>query len=415
MQHESSRSGSNAAALIQPTFTMTSPQRDPPSFAGLRGDDVEEWLDSYNRVSSFNRWDDAYKLIEVPFRLTKVAKTWFFNHREDFTDWDKFTSDLRRIFGTSSTGAEAAKKKLNERVQHPMETYTSYIEDVLALCRRVDGSMSEEDRVRHILKGITPFAFQALAVQNHSRVQDVIAACKRLEDLQSLRVQPAMWGEGFSKDFDLRAMIRQIIREELGHISHDVPDNHPQPLGTTVHAALQESSVPGLRDLIRDELAAIKSDPPCKAEHSCASPAASASTLPQVLQTSTPLTHVGSSCAHVAPISAVPSTPQSYSIWRPSRPVCYYCGIRGHISRFCRRRQQDERYSYTMNARRDSSPRRYGQPLFPPATRRSSPPPDSYGPPRTQHSPRRRSPSPYRRSSSPLRPASHVADRFSEN
>ncbi|KAH8031031.1 hypothetical protein HPB51_012719 [Rhipicephalus microplus] len=29
--------------------------------------------------------------------------------------------------------------------------------------------------------------------------------------------------------------------------------------------------------------------------------------------------------------------------WRSSRPVCYYCGYRGHISRFCRKRQQDER------------------------------------------------------------------------
>lgn len=64
----------------------------------------------------------------------------------------------------------------------------SYIEDVLALCRRVDGSMSEEDLVRHVRKGIAPFAFQALALQNHSRVQDVIAKCKRLEDLKSMRV-----------------------------------------------------------------------------------------------------------------------------------------------------------------------------------------------------------------------------------
>lgn len=79
----------------------------------------------------------------------------------------------------------------------------SYIEDVLALCRRGDGSMSEEDPVRHVRTGIAPFAFQALALQNHSRVQDVIAKCKRLEDLKSMRVQPAMWGEGLSKDLDL--------------------------------------------------------------------------------------------------------------------------------------------------------------------------------------------------------------------
>lgn len=231
----------------------------------------------------------------------------------------------------------------------------SYIENLLALCRRVDGSMSEEDPVPHVRKGIAPFAFQALALQNDSRVQDVIAKCKRLEDLQSMRVQPAMWGEGFSKDLDLRAMIRLIIREELeGHVSHNFPHNSHQPPSTTAHVAPHESLVPGLRDLNRDEPAVIKSDPLYKAEHSCTSPAASASTLPQIMQASTPLTHVGRSCVDVAHISAVSSTPHSYSLWRPLRPVCYYCGIRGHISRFCRRCQQDERYIYNINSHRDT-------------------------------------------------------------
>lgn len=118
----SSRSGSNAAAPIQLTGAITSPQHDPPSIAGLHGDDVEEWLDCYNLVSSLNRWDDSYKLLEVSLHQTKEAETYFFIHRENFTDWDKFTTDLNRIFGTSATRAEAAKTKLHERVLHSMET-----------------------------------------------------------------------------------------------------------------------------------------------------------------------------------------------------------------------------------------------------------------------------------------------------
>lgn len=150
-------------------------------------------------------------------------------------------------------------------------------------------------------------------------------------------------------------MIRLIICEELeGQVSHNFPHNSHQPSSTTVHVAPQESLVPGLRDLNIDEPAVIKSDPLYKAEHSCTSPAASVSTLPQIMQASMPLTHVGRSCADVAHISAVSSTPQSYSLWRPLRPLCYYCGIRGHISCFGRRCQQDERYSYIMNSHRDT-------------------------------------------------------------
>lgn len=144
--------GAAPASPPATAWTITSRQRDPQIFAGLRGDDVEDWLDNYNRVSSFNRWDDKLKLLNVVFYLTDVAKTWFLNHEEDLADWAQFTAQLRQIFGTSTSRLEAAKKKLDERVQHPAESYTSYIEDVLALCRRVNRDMSECDRVKHILK-----------------------------------------------------------------------------------------------------------------------------------------------------------------------------------------------------------------------------------------------------------------------
>lgn len=290
MQQETTLGSTSTAP---PSWTITSRQRDPQVFAGLRGEDVEDWIDNYNRVSSYNRWDDSLKLLNVVFYLADVAKTWFLNHEDTLTDWTCFTNQLRQIFGTASTRSETAKKKLNERVQHPDETYTSYIEDVLALCRRVSASMSEEERVRHILKGIAPFAFQALVVQNTSRVQDVITTCQRIDELQSLRLQPAMWGERFPKDVDLRAMIRSIVREELhGHTSQNLPGTHHQPLSTTMQAAVpRESFVPGLRDLVKEELAAITCASPYKAEPSYVPAAPPVSPVPHVAHTSTTLPH----------------------------------------------------------------------------------------------------------------------------
>lgn len=79
-------------------------------------------------------------------------------------------------------------------MQQPQETYTSYIEDVLALCRRGNKGMSEADRVLHILKGIPQFAFTAVDLQNPTTVSDVTATCQRLNDLQSVRVQSATPG-----------------------------------------------------------------------------------------------------------------------------------------------------------------------------------------------------------------------------
>lgn len=91
-------------------------QRDPPSCAGLRGEDIEEWLDSYERVSAFNRWDDRAKLQNVSWSLDKAAKTWFLNNEHRIAEWPDFTGQIRQKFGSSAARSDAAKKQLGDRV-----------------------------------------------------------------------------------------------------------------------------------------------------------------------------------------------------------------------------------------------------------------------------------------------------------
>lgn len=394
------------ASTTTPAWMVTSRQREPPSFSGLPGDDVQNWIENYHLVSTFNQWDDSLKLLNVSWSLNEVAKTWFYNNREQFTDWERFTTELRRIFGRACTRSEAAKRKLEDRIQQPGESYTSYIEDVLALCRRANKDMTEEDLVRQILKGISLFAFNALAVQNPTSVREVIATCQRLEELQSLRVQPTTVDTKSYPDADLRALIRSIIREELS----GQPSLH--------YAGGQQSPVPGLRGMVREELASVTCDrsptrdiapEPPHADPSRPPPSAPAVPLaPPLQQTYHP---------HLAPLSPVAAPPVYYSAWRQPRPTCYYCGIRGHISRFCRKRQQDERRAYLEFSRGDR--RQFYDPYhqsFPYSPRRFfSPPPDSSD--HQSNSPpfRRRSPSPRRRSTSPLRPASRLPEHHPEN
>lgn len=112
------------------------------------------------------------------------------------------------MFGSSAARSDIAKKKLEERVQHPCETY---IEDVVALCRKVNKDMIEADRVRHILKGISQFAFTAPALPNP--VSNVRTTCQRLDGLQSIRLRQDTVTRHVG-DEDLRALIRELIREE---------------------------------------------------------------------------------------------------------------------------------------------------------------------------------------------------------
>ncbi|XP_049268850.1 uncharacterized protein LOC125757361, partial [Rhipicephalus sanguineus] len=331
---------SDTAGPLQPpppALPITNRLRDPPVFSGLRGDDVEDWIQNYDLVSDLNRWDNPQKLRNVPFYLSDVAKTWYWNHHPDLPDWDTFAQHLRQIFGAPTVRAEAAKKKLAERIQLPGESYTSYIEDVLALCKRVNATMSPTDQIRHIIKGINTVAFNALATQNPVTTQDVITICQRLEELQTLRLCYDATDIRLPATLDLRTLIRDIVREELhGRCSSCATETLP-------------SAQTGLRDIIRQEIAAASrltcSDGPCARQaptYAEVAALSAATTVPGP----TPGDH-----ASVASLSPPARAQPYYTAPRPPRPICYYCGYRGHISRFCRRRQQDEQRGYVPDER----------------------------------------------------------------
>ncbi|XP_075722244.1 uncharacterized protein LOC142765309 isoform X2 [Rhipicephalus microplus] len=94
------------------------PPGEPPIISGLPGENVEDWLDNYDRISVYNNWNEASNLARIQFYVSQVAKTWFLTHESDFRDWSSFKDELRRIFGTPTVRSEVAQKKLAERVQH---------------------------------------------------------------------------------------------------------------------------------------------------------------------------------------------------------------------------------------------------------------------------------------------------------
>lgn len=117
------REGAQNTAASAPAWMVTCRQREPAFFADLRGDDVEEWLEQYNRVSQFSGWNDIFKLQTVRFYLTMVAETWYLNNQGGISDWADFTEQLRRIFGTPSARSDGAKRALEARWQRSDETY----------------------------------------------------------------------------------------------------------------------------------------------------------------------------------------------------------------------------------------------------------------------------------------------------
>lgn len=221
-----SRDGEDQRPVGAPGPANTVQQlRDARPFGGKLGEDVEEWLVHYKRVSAYNKWDRAAQLSNVVFFLTDTALVWFDNNEETLTTWDRFVTEIKERFGDSATKKKRAEQTLLQRAQVPGETCLTFIEEVIKLCRMVDSRMPEEDKVGHILKGIAEDVYNFLITkENLASVADVIRHCRTFEQLKTRRIIPKFGRlanvtnvASIADDhaLDLASTIRQIVREEL--------------------------------------------------------------------------------------------------------------------------------------------------------------------------------------------------------
>lgn len=362
-------------------------QRDPPPFSGTADEDVNDWLAQYHRVSSHNGWDETAKLANVVFFLKGTALQWFENHETTLTSWSTFSDHIAKLFGRPSQRKHYALQRLSTRAQLPGETCTSYIEDVLFLCRRVDVAMTEADKVNHVMKGVADDIFNFLAPKSPKTVAELVEECGQFEEMRNRRVSsgfqrlPQTLATSSPCDTQsLLDLVRQVIAEEIQSFMCATPAVRPQLSSQLPDPALPVSSTEAM------------SYPPNV-------PSTSRPTYAQVcaLRPWQPPPQYMPRRFSPQPVSDVcpPYTNSSRTnIWRTpdGRPICYYCRSPGHILRYCRRRPAPPPLEPEPSAR-FPNPRSF---------RRQSATDNEAGTSRS------RSPSPYprrRRSSSPLLPA----------
>ncbi|XP_077486685.1 uncharacterized protein LOC144097970 [Amblyomma americanum] len=167
------------------------PPCDPGTFSGTDDSDVDDWIILYERVSNYNRWDPTLMLANVIFYLNGTARVCYETHEEELTSWDTFKEKLKTLFGRPDDRQLAAKKQLATRAQSSTESYVAYIQDILALCHKVDASMSETDKVGHVLKGIADDAFHLLVCKDCTSIDSIMNECRRFEQVKGRRISPS--------------------------------------------------------------------------------------------------------------------------------------------------------------------------------------------------------------------------------
>ncbi|GBM68585.1 hypothetical protein AVEN_15269-1 [Araneus ventricosus] len=315
----------DTSSQTSPGFPLIQPVRTPSTFHGEGGENPTAWLKEYERIAKFNRWDDTMCLANAYFFLNATARTWYENNEEELNSWEKFQEQLKIAFGSKDLFVKQAEQELKCRAQKTGESTQSYIQSVLELCLKVNPSMSESDRVSHLMKGIAEDMYQSLLVKDINSTSAFITECQRIEQMNQRRITKLRFARlpnvvpmaSVETNDDLVTLVRRIVREEVHRLSE---------------SAIQPPSLepPSFDEMIREEV----QNALCPV---ISSSAGGSERTPTQRRPSTYSAAVRRPRRPTEPSSI----PRQTDIWRTddNRPVCFHCGRPGHVIRYCRDRR----------------------------------------------------------------------------
>ncbi|CAF3492264.1 unnamed protein product [Rotaria sp. Silwood2] len=129
---------------------------DLPNFSGHPSEDVERFLKSVKNITKANDESDNHELLEIiRGKLTQSAGLWLDNNEHNFKKWSDFETQFRNQY-FSTTIIHKKFDQLKQRKQLHDEPVTSYIDDVINLCREIEPTMSDSIIIQHLMSGINP-------------------------------------------------------------------------------------------------------------------------------------------------------------------------------------------------------------------------------------------------------------------
>ncbi|XP_077492282.1 uncharacterized protein LOC144103441 [Amblyomma americanum] len=317
----------------------------PRSVTPFRGDgldDVECWVQHYERVAPHNEWTPDQYLQNLYFSLDATAKYWFENHEASLTSWEICKSELVRTFANQHR-QQHAEDLLHTRIQAPTESVRSFVEDVLRLSVRADPRATGEKKVRALMRGIWNDIFGGLVRNPPTTVAEFVVEATNIEHalatrtshfrrLSALPVVSSFASSGLSGGglADVREIIRDVVREELKRL-FPAPD---QPASVSIATAA--------RDELRHALASEDVPIVAAADQPSLSYAAAVRRPPPVHRQYQAAADSGSRRHEFVPPSDAcldlePLGRGKTDIWRTAdrRLLRFHCGEPDHLYRYC--------------------------------------------------------------------------------
>lgn len=209
----------------------------PRRFSGESHECSKEFLDLFEEACSCNNWGDPLKALQFPNYLSHCAGQWWRAFKNARTraavlagtpllppTWTEIKTAFLAAFASVGDLVNA-ELKLDSRKQRVDETPEQYIFDIISLCDRVDPNMSEDRRVRFVLRNLREFYLTKIMPMNPSTVEEVLTHMRRISEMKRMTERsqerdiptfPVYQGEN-PISMEMREMVRmtQKLVEEI--------------------------------------------------------------------------------------------------------------------------------------------------------------------------------------------------------
>ena len=168
-----------------------------PKFSGSKKEDVQSFLNSFELACAANGIDREKYAVFLQAALFDTAQAWFTDFvnalkaeakaakkQDIMLNYDAMKKDLQTTF--AFTDSAIAEEKVRNRKQTLEDTPQSYVYDMLSLLYKLDPDMSEQRKIRFLLKDLRPTYLQSMTSTTTNTVKAFLNKLQEIEELQHM-------------------------------------------------------------------------------------------------------------------------------------------------------------------------------------------------------------------------------------
>ena len=171
---------------------------NPPIFKGTNFEDALDWIERYEAIGQYNRWENEQLAANFGMYLDGPARKWFLCNTATLPNhWPPRA--VAAVLGVNQPDAPGLRSrflsefqqenyalfqetKLRNRVQGEHEEASTFYYDVLGLCRQVDPAMTEPVKLDYLYRGLKPSLMEKIYTKKPKTSAELLNWIKLFRD-----------------------------------------------------------------------------------------------------------------------------------------------------------------------------------------------------------------------------------------